>query len=312
MTLLPKWEPIGRVRAFKTGPFWPEKPNVIRFVALAALCVVAARPALAQNQFEGLDLSDDAPKKDAPKKDEPKKDEDLDLPVAKKKPPPSSEDAPRKPLAKTDEEKAGEQEIIQEDRVNSKQRKLYIKRGRVEIAPYFVININDPYHTRLGGAIRAAFYPADTLAAALRFTYLTTLQSDDARVARSTLLSRLFFSVPKWTLMGNLEWSAIYGKVAVGNSILHADGYVIGGAGVVYTETNGARSETPPINFAFDLGLGLRFVAKDFFAVNLALVNTAYHDVPTGTTKGALQNLMTVQIGFSLFIPFKSTFKDAE
>ncbi len=281
---------------------------MIRYACVALFVLALARPAAAQNQFEGLDLSDDAPKKDEPKKDaKPPKDElDLSSPT----PPPSDSPPPKKPLAKK-EDKPAEREITQEDRVNSKQRKLYIKRGRVELAPYFVFNINDPYYTRLGGAIRAAFYPADTLAFSARFTYLTTLPTDDVRIARSTLLSRIFFSVPKWTLMANVEWSAIYGKVAVGNSILHADGYLIGGGGVVFTETSGAMGR-PVINPAFDLGIGLRFVAKDFLAVNLALVNTAYQDVPTGTSKGSLQNLMTVQLGFSLFIPFKSTFKEAE
>lgn len=284
---------------------------MIRYACVALFVLALARPAAAQNQFEGLDLSDDAPKKDEPKKDD-KKAEKKAAPEVDLSSPPPSEDEPKKPLAKKKEEKPPEErEITHEDRVNSKQRKLYIKRGRVELAPYFVFNINDPYYTRLGGAVRAAFYPADSLAFAVRFSYLTTLPTDDVRIARSTLLSRIFFSVPKWTLMADVEWSAIYGKVAVGNSILHADGYVIGGGGVVFTETSSAMGR-PPINPAFDLGIGLRFVAKDFFAVNLALVNTAYQDVPTGTSKGSLQNLMTVQLGFSLFIPFKSTFREAE
>ena len=112
--------------------------------------------------------------------------------------------------------------------------------------------------------------------------------------------------------MLDLEWSPFYGKVAWFNSILHLDGYLVGGGGVVFTQTNEGTTGKAPINPAFDLGIGLRFVAKDFIAVNVALVNTSYVDQPTGTTKGSLQNMMMLQIGFSLFIPFKSTFREAE
>ena len=63
---------------------------------------------------------------------------------------------------------------------------------------------------------------------------------------------------------------------------------------------------------AADLGVGIRFVAKDFLAVNVALVNTTYVDQPNGTSKGGAQNMMAIYAGFSLFIPFKSTYRESE
>ena len=127
--------------------------------------------------------------------------------------------------------------------------------------------------------------------------------------AKRNLFSRIFFSVPIWSVMGDIEWSPLYGKVAMFNSILHLDGYLVGGGGVVYTETS---ARPTAVNPAFDLGVGLRFVVKDFVAVNVALINTAYVDTPTGTTKGVTQNLMLVNAGVSIFFPFKSTYKEAE
>ena len=56
----------------------------------------------------------------------------------------------------------------------------------------------------------------------------------------------------------------------------------------------------------------MRFVVKDFLAVNVALINTSYVDQPVGTTKGITQNMMTLNAGISLFIPFKSTYREAE
>lgn len=281
--------------------------------SLVALLLVGGR-AFAQNQFEGVDLSGDEPAKEEPKKEEP----DVAAPPVKT----ATDAAPT--AAKKSDNPAVERDTTQDDRVKSVQRKLYTKRGRFELAPAFIINVNDAYYTKLGGAIRAAFYPHDSLAISARFSLMQTSPTDDVKTAKRNLFSRIFFSVPVWSIMGDLEWSPLYGKVAMFNSILHLDGYLIGGGGVVSTETSavplpGAPAQadgSPPaprgVSPAFDLGVGLRFVVKDFMAVNAALINTTYVDTPTGTTKGVTQNLMLVNLGVSIFIPFKSTYKEAE
>ena len=46
--------------------------------------------------------------------------------------------------------------------------------------------------------------------------------------------------------------------------------------------------------------------------MNVALINTAYVDQPAGTDKGGQQNIMAIYAGFSLFIPFKSTYRESE
>ncbi|MBL8915072.1 MAG: outer membrane beta-barrel domain-containing protein [Archangium sp.] len=269
---------------------------------VAAFCVAilcSAGSAFAQQGFEGLDLSDD--KKEEPKKEEPEA----------TTPPPSTvktatDVSPEKADAKKKDGPAVERDTTQDDRVKSVQKKLYLKRGRFELAPSFIINVNDAYYTKLGGAIRAAFYPADSLAISARFSIMQTLPTDDVRTAKRNLNSRIFFSVPIWSVMGDIEWSPLYGKVAFFNDILHLDGYLVGGGGVVWTETSANRGVNP----AFDLGLGFRFVVKDFMAVNVALINTTYVDTPTGTTKGVVQNMMMVNAGLSIFIPFKSTYRE--
>ena len=288
---------------------------VMRNLALASLVLLAGGShALAQTDFSGLDLTEDA------KKDEPKKDEGLDL-TAPATPPPSTT-TPKPAAAKPADKKAldgpaVERDITQEDRVKSVQRKLYMKRGRFELAPYFAVNVNDPFYTKLGGAIRAAYYPHDTLAISARFTLLSTTPTEDVRTAKRNFNSRIFFSVPYWTAMLDVEWSPIYGKVAIFNSILHFDGYLLGGGGIVYTETSGVSDPSSAairggLKPAFDLGLGFRFITKDWLAVNVALINTTYVDVPTGSAKGAMQNVMLVHAGVSIFFPFKSTFREAE
>ncbi len=277
---------------------------MIRYLVVASLVLLlpSGRGAFAQTLDEGLDLSAD------PKKPEPKKEDEPEVPAAK--PAPVVED---QPVEKKDLGPAVERDVTQDDRVKSVQRKLYLKRGRVELAPYFLINVNDAYYTKFGAAVRAAIYPADTLAISARFSLIQTLPTDDVRTARRNLSSRIFYSVPIWTAMADAEWSPLYGKVAIFNSILHFDGYLIGGAGVVYTETTAATDAVRAgLKAAFDVGLGLRFVTTDWLAVNVSVINTSYVDVPTGGVKASLQNMMLVHAGVSIFFPLKSTFREAE
>ena len=284
--------------------------------SLVAL-VLSAGHAYAQAGFEGLDLTDDGKKEDPKKAKEP---EGLDLSSdAPKKTTVKAKDEPKKAVAKQDEGPAVERDVTQDDRVKSVQRKLYVKRGRFELAPSIVINVNDPYYTKFGGAIRAAFHLADNLAVSARFTLVQTLPTDDVLVAKKNLQAQIFHSVPIWSGMADFEWSPFYGKVSFLNSILHLDAYVVGGGGVVWAQTSAAINDdgTPDlartgVKPAFDLGLGMRFVTKDFLAVNVALVNTTYVDVPTGSSKAVTQNMMMLQAGISIFFPFKSTFREAE
>ncbi|MBS1149009.1 MAG: hypothetical protein H6Q89_707 [Myxococcaceae bacterium] len=269
---------------------------MIRNLSLAILLLVGT-VASAQNEFEGLDLTDEKKPETPPEK------------AAEPVKPAPAPTPDRKPV-KANDGPAVERDITQEDRVKSVQRKLYLKRGRFELAPYVLLTVNDPYYTKMGGAIRAAFYPADSLALSVRGSYLAVIPSDDVKIAKRVFQSRIFYSVPNWSVMGNFEWSPFYGKVSFFNSILHLDAYVLGGMGVVYTETSRLPDRT--VNPAADLGLGFRFVAKDFFAVNVALINTTFVDQPANTDKGVTQNMLAIYAGFSLFIPFKSTYREDE
>jgi outer membrane beta-barrel protein len=237
---------------------------------------------------------------------------------------PSQEEAPAAPPAEeatpavaATAEEAPEPEplmpltdITQEDRVKSVQRKVYLKKGRFELTPLISISVNDPFYSKVGASLRGAWYLADTLAIAARASLIQVVPSDDVRTAKRTFNSKIYNSVPEWSAMGDVEWSPVYGKVAFLNSILHFDGYLLAGAGVVRTETSALEGRG--LNPAADLGLGMRFVAKDYIAVNVALINTSYVDQPLGSSKGAVQNVMTLNAGISLFLPFSSTGRDAE
>ncbi len=280
---------------------------MIRIQAAVLLLLLFGGRALGQEKESlGLDLTEDEKNEEQKKKEEQQKLEKGVKPVAAPNAA-ADKDAPKVSSA------LGERDIIQEDRVKSVQRKVYLKKHRFELAPSVSTSINDPYYAKYALNVRGAYYLADTLAFAARFSWMgvfgaSVYPNDDVRTAKRNFQSRIFFSVPQWSTMGDLEWSPLYGKVAIFNSILHVDAYLLGGAGVVQTETSAQRGLNP----AVDLGIGMRFVAKDFLAVNVALINTTYVDQPAGTTKGAIQNLMMLGAGLSVFLPFKSTGREAE
>lgn len=269
---------------------------------LLALCFVPAL-ALAQNQNQGLGL-------DLTAEDSKPKEAENPPPEETPPAPPVAEPAPvEEPLS------AGERDITAEDRVKSVQRKVYLKQHRFELTPMVGVSVNDAYYWKLGASVRAAYYLADTLAIAARGSLMQVLPSDEVSVAKRTLQSRIFYSDPHWSAMGDVEWSPLYGKVSFLNSILHFDGYLLGGVGVVNTESSSVLQPDGTkrgLHLGADLGLGMRFVAKDYLAVNVALINTSYVDQPVGSTKGSTQNVMTLNFGISLFLPLKSTGRESE
>lgn len=280
-----------------------EPPEVNRLQAtLLALCLW---PALALAQSDpgmGLDLTGDDTKKPEEQQQQP---ETETPPAAESPKTPAATTAAPEPAPPTEPT-----DITQEDRVKSVQRKVYLKKGRFEITPQVSFSINDPYYSKLGVTVHGAYYFADSLSVAVRGSAFQVLPSDDVRTAKRVLQGRIFHSVPQWSAMADVEWSPLYGKVAFLNSILHFDGYLLGGAGAMRTETSALPGRGP--NVAADLGVGLRFVAKDFMAVNTSLINTSYVDQPLGTSKGALQNVMTINAGISVFFPLRSTGRESE
>ncbi|RYZ39663.1 MAG: outer membrane beta-barrel domain-containing protein [Myxococcaceae bacterium] len=261
-------------------------------------------PALAPAQSQegmGLDLTEDAQPKPAEENPAPPPDEE-----ARPASPPTADKAkdipPEALMPLTD--------ITQDDRVKSVQRKVYLKKHRFEITPLVSLSVNDPFYSKFGGSLRGAWYLADTLAISARGSLMQVLPSDDVRTAKRTFNSKIYNSVPQWSAMGDVEWAPLYGKVSFLNSILHFDGYLMGGMGVVKTETSALPERG--LNPAFDLGLGMRFVTKDYLAVNVALINTSYVDQPLGSSKGAIQNIMTLNAGISIFLPLRSTGRESE
>ena len=241
----------------------------------------------------------------------------LDLTEEAKKPAPSTVGLPSDKVK--DAPVLDEQSLVEDDRVKSIQRKVFLKTHRFELLPTIFVSLNDPYYSKWGGSLRGSFFLSDTLAIAVHASIYDLLPTDDVRTAKANFQSRIFYSVPKWSVLGAVEWSPIYGKATIFNSIIHFDGFILAGLGALWSDTSSTPLDsknpggpTRGPNIAGEFGIGFRFMTTDWLAVNLAVINTSYVDTPAGTNKGAIQNILALNAGISIFLPFRSTGRESE
>ncbi|HCF61669.1 MAG TPA: outer membrane beta-barrel domain-containing protein [Myxococcales bacterium] len=241
---------------------------------------------MAAAQFEGLDLSEDAPEQQTPEQPQT-------APVTA---PPLELDAP----AADSEPPLSALDITAEDRVKSVQRRGFLKRGRFDLTPMAFVQLNDAYYPKFGPGARASYHLHESFGLGLRFLQYNLVPSDNVRLAKRQLQSRLPSVRPRMSLSLDLIWSPIYGKISIFNAIRHYDLFVVGGVGAIFSQT----SETDGPHLSTHIGLGQRFAINDFLAVDVSLIEALYSDRPAGGNKAVLQNVLTVNAGLSVFWPF--------
>lgn len=262
--------------------------------------VLFAMPAVvaAQQEMPGLDLSDDA------KSPEPAKSPERALarPDA---------DRPAPAEGKASGVKLSEAEIATEDRVKSVQRKAVLKRGRFEVTPMMFVRLNDAFYPEFGPGGRISYHLANAFAMGLRYQQFNLIPMDNVRLAKKQLQSRLDSVLPQHSVGLDLLWSPIYGKVAIGKSIRHFDLYVLGGAGVMLSQTSyppTGGGDGPHITTS--LGLGQRFGLTDWFSIDLSAIETLYSDRPQGSIRSVLQHAITLNVGLSFYLPTSFEYKE--
>lgn len=270
---------------------------------LLAVLTAALWPlgALAQGtEFNGLDLSEDPPKGE----EQAPAEEAAPLPL----PAPAAEPStPARP-----ETRLNELEIANEDRVKSVQRKDFLRRHRLELTPTFFLTVNDSFYPKLGPSGRIAFYLADTLGVGLRYSQFNLVPSDNVRLAKRELQSKL--PAVHAQHLGALDfiWSPIYGKVALFNSIHTFDIYLVGGLDGIWSQTSADRDDLAGdgIHWGAHIGIGQRFTILDFLAIDLSLIETVYSDRPGGLNKSVLQHMLSANVGLCVYLPFGFDYKE--
>ncbi len=275
---------------------------------IAWLLLVASPVAGLAQDMPGIDLSA-PPKQKAPSKDAPPPDEGEVLPPVDLSAPPAKPARPAEPAKPQGEAvsplgPSGERDVALGDRVKAVQRKGFLKRGRLELAPIFSATLNDAFYEKFGYGARLAYDLQDSFGVAVRYLQYTPYRTDNVTEGRKALNAQLVNSQLYQLVMADGVWSPIYGKAAfLGRSIVHFDVFLQAGFGAVWTSTS-EKPLSQGWHVAADLGGGVRFYPTEFLAFELGLSGTLYPDQPNPSVPGIVQKVVSANFGVTLFWPF--------
>jgi outer membrane beta-barrel protein len=178
-------------------------------------------------------------------------------------------------------------------------RKAFLKGGRLELAPFTAMSLNDVLirHYGFGGDLN--FYLTDVFSIGLQGQYFVKERSDRESLVglqynRTATLNRL-----KYGAALNFGYVPGYGKFTLFNKyILHWDILVSAGVGVIWTEIiprivgNEAFSNT---NIAPNFAVGTRFFLNNWLTMSFAFRDYVFNDKFEPLTREPGQDIATVK-----------------
>ncbi len=158
------------------------------------------------------------------------------------------------------------------------QARLVEKRRAFELVAFVGVIPNDAFLVYLPLGLRAAYHFSEQWAIELSFEANLSvetglreyLEQHDAEL-RARLRDR-----QQLRSGASAVWSPVYGKLAVGRAVLHFDGYLLGGAGVLRTAEAQEVAQPAAIRPDFHLGAGLRGLFGSRWVVRLELRQYLY------------------------------------
>ncbi|MEM6531892.1 MAG: outer membrane beta-barrel domain-containing protein [Myxococcota bacterium] len=188
------------------------------------------------------------------------------------------------------------------DKIKAVPRKAVLKKGRLELAPFASLSMNDPYYQHLAAGGSVVYYPHDSFGFGIGIDYLyANVETGNVDAVRQGLTSvPAQFEQPQLFGHFDLYWVPIYGKVSLfDRNILHFEFYGTGGLGVASTlDDDGLQ---PAANF----GIGQRMFLSDWLAFRIEGRNHVY--VATQTVnrieRSDIQSIFMLYLGASFFIP---------
>jgi outer membrane beta-barrel protein len=178
-------------------------------------------------------------------------------------------------------------------------RKAFLKGGRLELAPFTGITLNDVLirHYTFGGDLN--FYLTDVFSIGIEGQYFVKERSE-----REGLVGLQFNRIPtlnryKYAAAFNFGYVPGYGKYTLFNKyIMHWDIFVNGGVGAIWSEIipRVAGDEVfHTISLAPDVALGTRFFLSDWLTVSFAFRDYLFNDKFEPTDRKAGEPIDQVQ-----------------
>jgi len=203
------------------------------------------------------------------------------------------------------EEKASDASLLQKkpgerpklvDRIKSVQRKTFLKKKRVEIFPFFAMNLNDPFYQHFLAGASLGFHMVDSFSVELKGgAVVGTVNQDAVKLVRVNE-GAICEDCPqlKYHADVNLGWSPIYGKISLlGESIVHFDTYFSAGGGIFGTDSGA--------NPALNVGVGQRYFFNDWLVGRVELRDYIFMDSRNEISD--IQNILLLSFSVSGFFP---------
>ena len=182
------------------------------------------------------------------------------------------------------------------DRIKSVQRKVFIKKNRLELYPHLALSVNDAFFQSvvLGGAV--GYHLSDAFSMEARAGgVIAQADSNVIRFVR-TETDSLLADPPEFQYHADLDflWAPIYGKLSIfGDSILHFDTYLTVGGGVFGTDIGAAG--------AANVGLGQRYFINKWLTARIEYRMYLFAEERAGASE--LQTPGFIGFSVSGFIP---------
>ncbi|MBI5526741.1 MAG: outer membrane beta-barrel domain-containing protein [Deltaproteobacteria bacterium] len=224
--------------------------------------------------------------------------------------------------------KAPEKKTSLEDKVKSVQRRVFMKKGRLELAPMFDVGLNDAFNQKYAVSAAIGWHFVEQFSLQANFGYAFNAKTDNqVYLAKENLTIpdngslKLLFSL-------NAEWAPLYGKFSLfAWKIIHFDFYFTAGFGAAMVEYTGwnydsekltsTSEDMSGLHLAPNFGIGERFFITDWLTFRVELRDTIYSmtlkprhylitDSDGNKANGEIdqiQNNLMLMVGFSFFIP---------
>jgi outer membrane beta-barrel protein len=199
----------------------------------------------------------------------------------------------------TEADAEDEEDTSLADRIKSVQRKVFLKRRRLELSPLVGLSVNDAFHQHvtLGGSL--AYHLVDALSIEARGAVVAVAAETNAvRFVRQETDSLLDDAQRQHEYHGELDllWSPIYGKFSLfGEAILHFDTYIAVGGGVFGTDA-GAHG-------AANMGIGQRWFLTEWLVLRFEYRNYFFAEERNDETNLRTPGMFNFM--FSFFLPPK-------
>lgn len=161
-------------------------------------------------------------------------------------------------------------------------RKAFLKGGRVELAPFTGVSLNDVLirHYSFGGDLN--YYLTDVFSVGLQGQYFVKERTDRESVVG--LQYNRVSTLNKYKYAGALNFGYVpgYGKFTLFNKyIMHWDITASAGVGVIWTEIiprNPGAETFQNMNIAPDFGVGTRFYLNDWLTFSVTFRDYVFND----------------------------------